>query len=343
MEKRVLSIVIAILTVILLPRVSLGAAPYYEGKTVRIIVGHSAGGGFDTYARIVGRHLGKHLPGNPTVVVENMVGAGSLIAAKYLYSRAKPDGLTLGTLTGQIVVAQILGREGVDIDTRKFEWLGEPVQDHVVVVFTKKSGITSMEKWMASQTPAKIGGTAPGDTTVDVPRILKAALNLPIQLVEGYKGTAEIRLASETGEVGGSCWQWESVKVTWSKAIESGDVVVVLQITPRALPDLPKVPLAINYAKTEEARELIRMGIDEPATITRPFFLPPGTPKEQVQMLRTAFQETLKDPALLEEANKAKLEINPMTGDQIGEVVNRLFDMKPAVRTKLKEILFPSK
>src|SRR5512135_3768220 len=121
MRKKVLSIIIVVLTVALMPQVGLGAAPYYEGKTMRIIVGHSAGGGFDTYARIVGRHLGKHLPGNPTVVVENMVGAGSLIAAKYLYSRAKPDGLTMGTLTGQIVVAQILGREGVDIDTRKFE------------------------------------------------------------------------------------------------------------------------------------------------------------------------------------------------------------------------------
>ena len=343
MDRKLIIFIFVIFALTIVPQISLGAAPYYEGKTVRIIVGHSAGGGFDTYARMIGRHLGKHLPGNPTVVVENMVGAGSLIAAKYIYNRAKPDGLTLGTLTGQIILAQILGREGVDIDTRRFEWIGVPVQDHGVVVFTKASGITSMEAWMASKTPAKIGGTAPGDVTVDVPRILKSALNLPIQLVEGYKGTAEIRLASETGEVAGSCWQWESVRVTWSKAIESGDVVVVLQINPKPLPDLPKVPLAVSFAKTEEARELIRMGAYEPATITRPFFLPPGTPREQVHMLQTAFQETLKDPVFLEEANKAKLVINPLTGDQVGEVVKRLFDINPTVRSKLKEILFPSK
>jgi len=196
---------------------------------------------------------------------------------------------------------------------------------------------------MASTAPVKIGGTAPGDTTVDVPRILNTALGLPMQLVEGYKGTAQIRLASETGEVHGSCWQWESVRVTWSRAIESGDVVVALQITPKALPDLPNVPLAVSYAKTDEARELIKMGVYEPASITRPYFLPPGTPKEQVQMLRKAFQETVKDPDFLAEAAKARLAIDPMTGEEIGEVVKGLFDMSPTLKTKLKNMLYPKR
>ncbi len=336
-----LSTVLSVLT--LVPLVADGAAPFYEGKVIRIVVGHSAGGGFDTYARMVGRHLGKHLPGNPTAIVENMVGAGSLIAGKYLYSRAKPDGLTIGTLTSQLVMAQILGREGVDIDTRKFEWIGVPVQDHVVCIFTKASGITSMEKWIAAKAPLKMGGTAPGDTTADVPRILKAALQLPIQLVEGYKGTAEIRLASESGEVAGSCWQWESVKVTWRKALDAGDVITVLQATPKALPDLQKVPLATSYAKTEEARELIKVGIYEPSVITRPFFLPPGTPKDQVQVIRKAFQETMKDPGLLEEAKKSNLDINPVTGEEVEQIIKGLFSINPSLVSRLKEILYPKK
>jgi len=343
MLKKLFSLITILSVLTFIPCLTQAAPASYEGKTIRIIVGHSAGGGFDTYARLIGRHMGKHLPGNPAVIVENMVGAGSLIAAKHIYSRAKPDGLTLGTLTSQLVMAQILGREGVDIDTRKFEWIGVPVQDNVVCVFTKKSGITSMEKWMASKTPLKMGGTAAGDTTADVPRILKAALNLPIQLVEGYKGTAEIRLASEIGEVAGSCWQWESIKVTWSKAIESGDVFVVLQATPKPIPDLLKVPLASSFAKTEEARQLIKMGVYEPASITRLYFSPPGTPKEQVQILRKAFQETLKDPGLLEEAKKSKLAIHPLTGEEVGETVQRLFTISPALATKLKEIIYPKK
>lgn len=343
MKRKTLRLLVSMLVLTIFPGLSQAAAPYYEGKTVRIIVGHSAGGGFDTYARIIGRHMGKHLPGNPTIVVENMVGAGSLIAAKYLYSRTKPDGLTLGTLTSQLVLAQILGRGGIDIDAKKFEWIGVPVQDHVVCVFTKASGITSMEKWMASNAPVKMGGTAPGDTTADVPRILKAALNLPIQLIEGYKGTAEIRLASEMGEVAGSCWQWESVKVTWSKAIETGDITVVLQITPTPTPEIPKVPLATSFAKTEEARALIEMGVYEPSSITRLYFLPPGTPKERVEMVRKAFQDTLKDPAFLEEANQAQLTINPVTGEEVGKIITRLFSMNPTVKSKMKEAIYPTK
>jgi tripartite-type tricarboxylate transporter receptor subunit TctC len=343
MNKRLFPIMIVLFGLILTPFMAYAAPPFYEGKVIRIVVGHSAGGGFDTYARLVGRHLGKHLPGNPTVIVENMVGAGSLIAAKYLYSRAKPDGLTIGTLTSQLVMAQIMGREGVDIDTRKFEWIGVPVQDHVVCIFNKSSGITSMEKWFAAKTPVKMGGTAPGDTTADVPRILKAALNLPIQLVEGYKGTAEIRLASESGEIAGSCWQWEAVKGTWTKALESGDVVTVLQATAQPVPDLSKVPLATSYAKTEEARQLIKMGIYEPSSVTRPFFLPPGTPKDQVQVLRKAFQETMKDPALLEEAKKSKLDINPVTGEELESIIKGLFNINPSIVSKLKEIIYPKK
>jgi tripartite-type tricarboxylate transporter receptor subunit TctC len=188
---------------LLLPSVAAAASAddFYKGKTVRIVVGFSAGGGFDTYARAITRHMSKHIPGQPAIVVENMTGAGSLIAANHVYKVAKPDGLTIGHFIGGLFLGQVLGQAGVEFDARKFEFIGAPITDHVVCALTKASGITSVEKWMASKTPVKMGGIAPGTSTPDnATRILKAALGLPIQLVTGYKGTADVRLAAESGE-----------------------------------------------------------------------------------------------------------------------------------------------
>src|SRR5918992_6002886 len=176
-----------------------GAAPFYEGKAIRLIVGFSPGGGFDTYSRVIGRHLGQHIPGNPSVVVENMTGAASLVAANHVYKVAKPDGLTMLNFHGNQVVNQITGKPGIEFDARKFEYLGSPTQDNVACAFAKGSGITSFDTLKNSKTPVKLGGVAPGDTTYNTGKILQAALNLPIQLVAGYKGTAEVRLAAEAG------------------------------------------------------------------------------------------------------------------------------------------------
>ena len=219
--------------------------PFYKDKTVRIIVGFSAGGGFDTYARIIGRHIPKHIPGGPTVVVENMTGAGSLVAANHVYNVAKPDGLTMGHFIGGFFLGQVLGQAGIEFDARKFEFVGAAVTEDVVCALTKASGITSMEKWMASKTPVKLGGTAPGAYAPDnLIRILRTALGLPIQLVSGYKGTADIRLAADSGELAGSCWSWDSIKSTWRNALDAGNVVPVLKAVSKEFPDLPRVPRA---------------------------------------------------------------------------------------------------
>jgi len=201
---------------------------FYKGKTLRIIVGSAAGGGFDTYSRVIARHIGKHLPGHPTIAVQNMPGAGQLIAANHLYRVAKPDGLTMGNFIGGLLLRQILGHPGIEFDGLKFEYVGVPLKDTWLCTLTKASGITIMEKWLGSKSPVKLGGTGPGANTDDIPAILKAALGLPIQLITGYKGTADIRLAAESGEVAGGCWSWDSIRATWSKALESGDVVVVM-------------------------------------------------------------------------------------------------------------------
>ncbi len=314
-------------------------APFYQGKTIRLIVGGTAGGGFDTYSRAIARYLGKHIPGNPTIIVENMTGAATRIAAKYVHSAAKPDGLAIGMFNGYMILGQVLGAKGIDFDTRQFEFIGVPVQDSVVCALHKASGITNLEQWFASKTPVKIGGLGPGNSTSDVPRVLQAALNLPVHLVEGYKGTAEVRLAADGGEVAGGCWAWESVSVTWAKGIQSGDVNVIIQVTPKAQPDLPKVPVAVEIAKTAEARDLIRAGTTNPSRITRLYATTPGTPKDRVEMLRKAFAATLKDADFLAEAKKVKLEIDPLIGVEVEKIVAELFNINPAVKAKLASVL----
>jgi len=310
---------------------------FYKDKTVRIIVGFSAGGGFDTYARAIARHMPKHLPGNPSVIVENMTGAGSLIAANHVFKVAKPDGLTMGHFIGGLFLQQLYARPGVEFDARKFEYVGTPVPDKPVCALTKASGVTSVEKWMASKTPVKFGGTAPGSNTDDIPKILRAALRLPIQLVTGYKGTSDIRLAAESGELAGGCWGWDSIKATWRKGIESGDAVVVLQTLPKPHADLPKVPLAINLAKTEEARQLIQTGIHDVSAVIRPYVLAPGTPKDRVQTMRNAFVNTMKDREFLADAEKSNLDIEPMSGQELEKTVHGLFKLNPSLVAKLKE------
>lgn len=317
------------------------AQDFYKAKTVRIIVGFSAGGGFDTYARALSRHMGRHIPGQPTIIVENMTGAGSLIAANYLYKVAKPDGLTIGHFIGGLFLGQVLGQRGIEFDARKFEYIGAPVTDHVVCALTKASGITSVEQWIASKTPLKLGGVAPGASTPDnATRIFRAALGLPVQIVTGYKGTADIRLASEGGELAGGCWGWDSIRVTWRKGIESGDVRVVLQANRRTHPDLPKVPQALSLAKTEEARRLIEVAVHGDSDIVRSYTLPPGTPKDRVQILRNAFHATLKDPEFLADAKKSNLDVNPVSGEEIEKIIAALFKLEPALVNRLKEILY---
>jgi tripartite-type tricarboxylate transporter receptor subunit TctC len=313
----------------------------FRDKIVRIIVGFPPGGGFDTYSRVIGRHLGRHIPGTPTVIVDNMPGAGSLIAAKHLSRVAKPDGLTFGMLHGNQVMAQIVGRQATDVDFRKFEWLGVPVQDTSVCAFTKASGITSVEAWRGARSPVKLGATTPPDSSYLVARVLQAALGLPIQVVRGYKGTADIRLAAEAGEVAGGCWQWESVKVTWRKALDAGEVLVVLQAGAQPHPDLARVPVANTLATSDEARQLLHVGIEMLSTKTRVYALPPGTPKDRVAILRRAFVETLKDPAFVAEAKRSQLDIDPLSGEAVAETVAGLFQLPPALVGRLKDLVGP--
>lgn len=314
---------------------------FYEGKTIRIIVGFSPGGGYDALARMLSRHMPKYIAGHPTIVVENMTGAGSLLAANHIYKIAKPDGLTMGHFSGGFAFNQIMGQPGVEFDARNFVYVGAVARDESAIALTKSSGIGSMEKWMAAKTPVKMGTTGPGAFGTDnVIKVIKAALNLPIQIISGYKGTADMRIAAESGEIDGTTWGWDSMRGTWQKAIESGTVVIVLQTVPKAFPDLPRVPLAIDLAKTPEARQLIEVGIHYPSKITKTLALPPGTPADRAQILQKALQETVKDADFIGEAEKAKLGLAPVTSDDMKKTVDGIFKLDAAVLAKLKTILF---
>jgi tripartite-type tricarboxylate transporter receptor subunit TctC len=320
-------------------RLAYSAAPYYEGKAIRIIVGTSPGGGYDTYTRLVARHFSKYIPGNPTIIVDNMPGAGGLVSANHLFKVAKPDGLTMGHFVGGQFLQQLLAKPGIEFDALKFEYIGVPAQDNFVFGVAKTTGITGMEQWLASKTPVKFGAIAVGDGTYDTAKVAEVALGLPLQVVSGYKGTAPIRLAFNSGEVAGLSNSWQSFRSTWRKELETGEVMIVLQLSAKPHPDLPKVPLAMNLAKTDEARKLIQAVAQAHGAAVRPYVLPPGTPKDRVGILRKAFMEAVKDPELLNEAGKANLEINPGSGEELERNVRELLRLEPTVVARLKEIL----
>lgn len=312
---------------------------FYEGKTIRIIVGLAAGGGYDVYARIIARHMGKHISGNPSISVENMTGAGSLLAANHLYKVAKPDGLVISHFIGGLFLQQLLGKTGIEFDALKFEYIGVPLQDNFVMGVAKSTGITDAEKWIASKQVVKFGGIAAGTGSDDVPNILKATIGLPLQVVSGYKGTADVRLAFNSGEVSGVSIAWESAKSTWRREVENGDMKIVLQGNTKSHPELTHIPVSINFAKTDEGKKLMQTVLQAHGPTVRPFVLPPRTPKDRVQILRKAFTDTLKDPDLLAEAKRSNLDFNSTDGATLEQNVKDTFKLEPSLIAKLREIL----
>jgi tripartite-type tricarboxylate transporter receptor subunit TctC len=313
--------------------------PFYKDKVIKVVVGFSAGGGYDTYARLIGRHMTRHISGSPTIIVENMPGAGSLVSANFLYKAAKPDGLTIGHFIGGLFIQQLLEKPGIEFDARKFEYIGVPTQDNYVTAVSKASGISKIQQWLNAKSPLKLGGIAPGTATSDIPRILISMLNLPAQVVDGYKGTADVRLAFNSGEIQGLNNAWQSFKSTWRQEVESGNVIVVLQHSPKRHPDLPNVPIDIDFAKTTEARKILQAAVHSLGSTARPFVLPPGTPKDRTQMLRKAFADTMQDPAFLAEAKKANLDITPADGAELEQNVKEVFNLDSSLIPRLKEVL----
>lgn len=334
-------IAVVVLSFVLLAPGGLAAKEFFAGKTIWIVVGGPAGGGFDVYARLIARHMGKHIPGNPAVLVQNMPGAGMSIAANHVY-RAQPNGLTIAHWIGGLVLQQIVGNEAIQFDGRKIIWLGVPAADQLVCVFTRQSGIATMDDWLRSKTPKKLGGMAPGTAYSDVARLLKAALNPPMRIIEGYQGTSPLRLAMKGGEIDGLCgWGWKSVKTVAHEDLRSGELKIVLQVALERHVELKNIPASVEYAGDDRARKLWQVGAYIHGSLQRPYSLPPGVPEDRVELLRKAFTDTLGDPGLLEEAKKARIDVDPIDGIATTRMFGELYDLSPQLVIELKTVLAP--
>jgi len=314
----------------------------FKDRTLTFIVGYSPGGTYDQYTRLLARHISKYLPGNPTRIVENMTGAGGIIAANHLYNRAKPDGLTIAAWASPLILQHIMGNDAIKFDGRKVGWVGIPGPYDTACHFNSQSGIKTMDDWINAKRPMKIASIGPGTSLSDVPKLLKAALNLPLEMVEGYKGGAEARIAVESGEVDGLCASWQATKVSWRSQMQAGKIHVVLQATFKSHPELKKVPLAISYAKTEEAKTLLRVA-DNVHVYQFPFSVAPGTPPERLRTLQQAFVKTFKDRELIAEADKSQLEVAPIDGPTTAKTFASLYELNPTLIARLKEILIPKR
>ncbi len=326
------------------PRTDVLAAeePYYKGKTIRFVVGFTPGGGHDLYTRLIAKYIGKHIPGNPSALVQNMPGGGSMIAANHIYKVVKPDGLTVGKWASGLIRQQLMGRKDIEFDSRKFGWVGAPGQDHLVCTIAKASGFNSWRDVMAAPAskPLIIGGIAPGTSLSDDPRLVQAALGFPMNLVEGYKGSADVRRAADAGEVHGGCWGWDSVRVTWKDSLTNKSAQVLLQVMPMKHKELPEVPTAFEFVKTDEGRQLLEISANG-GRLLRNYGMSPGTPKPLLETIRKGFSATMKDPEFMAAAEKAGLEVDPLTGEEVEKLVFDLFKTPPPVVETLKRVLLP--
>jgi len=318
-------------------------ANFYRGRVVRLIVGLPPGGGYDTYARAIGRVLGKYIPGNPNVIVENMVGAASVVAANHVYNVAPKDGSVILHYQGTVVPQQLFGAKGIEFDALKFQHLGAPAHDTQELHVAKRTGITRFDELVGPNArEVVLAGIAPGALTDDAPKVVQDALGARIKLVSGYAGTAPVRLAFDAGEVDGFFNAWESTKISNLADVESGNWVVLAQITERPHPDLPNVPTMADIARTDEQRQLLRYGIYIPSLFTRPFAVAPGVPAERVRALREAFMKTLADEEFLAAAEKGKLTVEPQTGEEIQKLMEDYLTMPEELKTRLQRILLAS-
>lgn len=310
---------------------------FYKGKTIRFVVGFAAGGGYDLSARIVGRHMGKHIPGNPTIVVENMTGAGSLIAANYTANSAKPDGLFVGIWNSAYILRQALGDKAVRFDARKLGWIGAPTKGTPFCSIMAHTGLKSLKDVVAANREIKMGSTGPGSTYDDLPQILNRTIGTKFKVISGYEGTSTILVAMRRKEVDGGCWTWESARTTARPMLDAkGDEKLIPFLIHSREPDpevkdLPLVPEVIKGQDNISAYQTWS-GTYE---FQRPFSVPPGTPKERLQLLRKAFADTMKDREFIAEAEKSKLETTYVSGEEVDKYVDKVLSVTP----KAKELL----
>jgi tripartite-type tricarboxylate transporter receptor subunit TctC len=312
-------------------------AEFYKGRNVDLYIGYSVGGAYDLYARVLARHLGKHIPGNPTITPKNMEGAGSLRLANWLYNVGPKNGTALGTIGRGTAFDPLLGSKGAQFQADKFTWIGSANNEVSVCVAWKTSGITKFEDVFEKE--LIVGGTGQAADTDQFPRILNGVLGTKFKIVSGYPGGNDITLAMERGEVQGRCgWSWSSVLSTQKRWIDDKSINVLVQMSLNKHPGLPDVPLVMDFAKSEDQQQIFKL-IFARQVMGRPYLAPGGLPKDRADALRNAFARTVQDPDFLADAEKSQLEITPVTGEEIDKLVKDLYQTPKALAAKAAEFI----
>ena len=320
-------------------------ADFYRGKTVRIVVGFSAGGGYDQYSRLVARHLSKHIPGNPAVIVENMAGAGSIIAANHTFNAAPKDGTLIGNISGPIILEQLFVNPAVQFDMAKFRYLSVPVRESYVMVVTRKPGVTKFDEVIGPKSKQIVFGAIPGSTVEHGAILARDVLGANLKIVSGYKGTADVRMAIDGGEVEGFFNTWQSLKITSMDKFKNGEWLVLAQLSENPIKDLPtpNVPTIPMIAKNNEQRLILKFGTSTPNEFGKVYVLPPGAPPDRAAALEAAFAKAFADKELVVDAEKGRLEIDPIVGEDIQKLVTEFFGMPAELKGKLQNALKPAK
>ena len=315
--------------------------PFYQGKTIRMVIGSSTGGGYDLWARVLARYYGKYIPGHPTIIVQNMPGAASIVATNYLYNVAKPDGLTLGAILPATYFDQLVGRPEVKFDFAKIGWIGSPEQNDIIHYMRADTPYRSIDDIRKAKEPPRCGSSGTGTTGFYIPRLLDEVLGTKHTIVSGYAGGSEVDLAVERGEV--HCWSplvatffGREPYVSWHK---KGFVRVLLQTNRKRdsrLADVPTIYELMDQYKTPEAgRRLTRVILVAP-TLGRPIAVTPGIPPDRLKLLREAYVKTLKDPELIAETKKQRWEIDPLTGEEMEQLAKEVVVQPKEVIERMK-------
>jgi tripartite-type tricarboxylate transporter receptor subunit TctC len=318
--------------------------PAYQGQSVKIIVGFTSGGFYDRWSRLLARYVPKYIPGHPEMVVQNMPGAGGLIAANHVYSVAKPDGLTLGMVSYGMYLDQLVGRKEVQYDVRKFNWIGSPERSDVLLYMRSDAPYKSLEDIRKASTPPKCGSTGTAGTDYILARLLEDTLGLKIETVLGYPGGSEIDLAVEKGEV--QCRGLTAAPyfgrepfISWRKKNFVNVLVFGGQKRDERIPDTPTIYEIFDKENTPEESRRVADVILRGGDFGRPWVAPPGTPVERVKILRDAYGKAMADPQLLAEAKKGKMEVEPVSGEELQKLAQRMLEQPPGVIARVKKIL----
>ena len=295
------------------------------------------GGGYDTYARVLARHMGRHIPGNPAIVVQNAPGAGSMRAANTIYNVAPKDGTTFGMFGRGIALEPLIGTSPAQFEASKFLWLGSGTEEAAVVVIRSEAGIRTWADMMSK--PFTVGGEGTGSDPDVYALLLKNVFGVKLKLVSGYPGTTEMALAVERGEVDGrASWSWSSLKSLKPDWIAQKKVAIPVQLNAHKSPDLADVPLIGDFATTERQRQIMNLVISR-QVMGRPFAAPPGLPADRAAALRAAFDATMKDPEFIAETKQRKLDLEPEDGAHLEALIKKIYSTPKPIVDKVGELI----